>query len=82
MASPAFLDPIENAREKPGRKASVDTVLRHMNDSDSSEAHAMCDCISGAMEDVPKREQREAALAMLEEFREWAVVGIQKLKGT
>lgn len=61
-------------------KKSTNTVLREMNDSGSSEAHAICDCISGALEDVDQEDHVKTTIGMLEEFQEWAAAALKRLK--
>lgn len=56
-----------------------DDTLAFMEASDSSEAHAIQECIQDAMQDVPKREQKQAARNMLIEFRDWAVTALKRI---
>ncbi len=57
---------------------AIKPVLRHLEDSDSSEAHAIQECISGALEDVSFPAERvDTVKAMLHEFKEWAEAALK-----
>ena len=67
-----------------GAPMSTSDVLALLEKSDSSEAHAMSDCMTGALEDadgpdIGLHEKEAAVRNMLEEFREWATSALNHL---
>lgn len=51
--------------------------------TDSSEAHAIGDCISDALDDIDGPSNKKAmARAMLIEFRDWSAAMISRLDGS
>lgn len=64
------------------RKGGMNPIemLTHPDDVGESEYRAIYECVSDALQNTPDEDKKAHALAMLEEFEEWARALQKKIK--